>query len=82
MIILLETSLTMTILYRSPKRLPRWTSEHIQLRQPDSDFIRSTINTMQQTGRARNVIEVHHSGKHFLQFERRLQLTFKRIRNK
>lgn len=68
---------------QSPKRkpLPKWTSEHIELDRALASLVRSTMVTMQNAGRARNVIEVHHSGKMFLQFERKATLKFKRVRN-
>lgn len=68
---------------QSPKRkpLPKWTSEHIELDRALASLVRSTMDRMQSDGRARNVLEVHHSGKMFLQFERKASLKFKRVRN-
>lgn len=63
------------------KRLPTWVSEHIEMDRALAPLIRSTLYTMQNSGRARNVIEMHHSGKLFLQFERKSQLKFKKVRN-
>jgi hypothetical protein len=63
------------------KHIPKWVSEHIELDKGIADIIRSTMKRMQVDGRARNIIEVHHSGKMFLQFERKASLKFKKVIN-
>lgn len=62
-------------------KIPKWTAEHIQLGSQLDGFTMATLEAMVKNGRARNVYEIHHSGKRFVQFERKATLKFKKTRN-
>ena len=67
--------------YNKNRKIPAWQAEHVHLSDDLYQFTIMTLHMMQNVGRVRNLMQIEHSGKMFVQFERKQALKFKRIRN-
>ena len=75
--------MVMTKIINKPnvRKLPRWIAEHVELDMMYEGIFMYTLENMEKLGRVKNILRVDHIRKHFVQFERRSSLKFKRIRN-